>query len=168
MSVVYFITAREFNRVKIGFTAGDPKIRRNKIKADCPTPVVLEAVVAGGREEEATFHRQFAEHRVCGEWFSITAGIEQVILANKIPSPPLKRYLPANDVHPTSAALAEEMLAFCSCHDLTITDFSRQAANDKSFLASILTRRRRIWPETEAKVRRFMATYKPDAEADAA
>jgi hypothetical protein len=42
--------------------------------------------------------------------------------------------------------------------------------NDKCFVHDISSevKPRRIWPETEAKVRRFMATYKPDAEADAA
>lgn len=39
--------------------------------------------------------------------------------------------------------------------------------NDKPFVKQ-LEDGRRIWPETEARVRRFMATYKPDAEADAA
>jgi hypothetical protein len=41
------------------------------------------------------------------------------------------------------------------------------AMNDKSFVKN-LENGRRMWPETEAKVRRFMATYKPDTPQDAA
>lgn len=42
--------------------------------------------------------------------------------------------------------------------------FGRKAAKDWRFVKEIRGTRR-IWPETEAKVRRFMATYRPDATA---
>jgi hypothetical protein len=165
---VYFITAREFNRVKIGYTAGDPKIRRNKIRADCPTPVALEAVLDGHRDLEQSLHERFHAARVCGEWFIITAEIEALILEHRVPTPPLKRHHAPVRVHPSVADLAQEMVQFCTAHRLMPSDFSRRAVNDRSFLTSVLTRQRRVWPETEAKVRRFMATYRPDTSQDAA
>ena len=63
--------------------------------------------------------------------------------------------------------LLDDIKAFCETHGLSIWQFGEKSVNDKSFVKN-LEDGRRIWPETEAKVRRFMATYKPDAEQDAA
>jgi hypothetical protein len=63
--------------------------------------------------------------------------------------------------------LLEDIKAFCETHELSIWQFGELAMNDKSFVKN-LDNGRRVWPETEAKVRRFMATYRPDAEQDAA
>jgi hypothetical protein len=63
--------------------------------------------------------------------------------------------------------LLDDIKAFCTTHGLSIWQFGELAMKDKPFVKQ-LEDGRRIWPETEAKVRRFMATYKPDAEADAA
>lgn len=63
--------------------------------------------------------------------------------------------------------LLDDIKAFCATHDLSIWQFGEMSMNDKSFVKN-LDDGRRIWPETEAKVRRFMATYKPDAQQDAA
>lgn len=63
--------------------------------------------------------------------------------------------------------LLDDIKAFCETHGLSIWQFGERAMNDKSFVKNI-ENGRRIWPDTEAKVRRFMATYKPDAQQDAA
>lgn len=63
--------------------------------------------------------------------------------------------------------LLDDINAFCATHGLSIWQFGELAVNDKPFVKQ-LENGRRIWPETEAKVRRFMATYRPDAEQDAA
>ena len=63
--------------------------------------------------------------------------------------------------------LLADILAFCETHGLSIWQFGELALQDKPFVKQ-LKAGRRIWPETEAKVRRFMATYKPDAEDKAA
>ena len=63
--------------------------------------------------------------------------------------------------------LLDDIKAFCGTHELSIWQFGVLSMNDKSFVKN-LEDGRRIWPDTEAKVRRFMATYKPDAEQDAA
>jgi hypothetical protein len=62
--------------------------------------------------------------------------------------------------------LLEDIKAFCGTHGLSIWQFSELAMNDKSFVKSLEgDPPRRIWPETEAKVRRFMATYRPEKAA---
>jgi hypothetical protein len=63
--------------------------------------------------------------------------------------------------------LLEDIKAFCTTHGLSIWKFGELAMNDKSFVKN-LDDGRRIWPDTEAKVRRFMATYRPDTAQDAA
>jgi hypothetical protein len=62
--------------------------------------------------------------------------------------------------------LLDDIKAFCATHDLSIWKFGELAMNDKSFVKN-LEEGRRIWPDTEAKVRRFMATYKPAQDAAA-
>lgn len=47
------------------------------------------------------------------------------------------------------------------------TRFGEMSLNDKPFVGQLRTGRR-LWPETEAKVRHFMATYRPTPDAQAA
>lgn len=61
--------------------------------------------------------------------------------------------------------LLDDIKAFCATHDLSIWQFGERAMNDKSFVKNLEQDGRRMWPETEAKVRRFMATYKPEEKA---
>ncbi len=60
-------------------------------------------------------------------------------------------------------ALMEQLLsdirAFCTVHEMPVTRFGELAMNDKPFVSK-LEKGRRLWPETEAKVRTFMATYR--------
>ena len=68
------------------------------------------------------------------------------------------------DSHP----LLADVLAFVETHGLKESTFGRLAVNDWAFIRDLRGdngRPRRIWPETEQKVRRFMATYRPDAPA---
>ena len=60
--------------------------------------------------------------------------------------------------------LLDDIKAFCATHDLSIWQFGELSMNDKSFVKN-MEEGRRIWPETEAKVRRFMSTYRSDAAA---
>jgi hypothetical protein len=66
--------------------------------------------------------------------------------------------------------LLSDINLFCETHGLSISRFGELALNDKGFVHQLgnEAKPRRIWPETEAKVRRFMATYRPDAAQDAA
>lgn len=65
-------------------------------------------------------------------------------------------------------ALLNDVLAFCATHEMKESTFGRLAVNDWAFIRDLRGdngRERRVWPETEAKVRRFMATYRPQADA---
>jgi hypothetical protein len=62
------------------------------------------------------------------------------------------------------ATLLEEIRLFCATHGMKPSTFGEKALNDKPFVAQ-LEGGRRVWPETEAKVRRFMATYLPEQDA---
>lgn len=81
---VYFITAREVGRVKIG-CAYDPEQRLAKLQTMSPCDLALEAVLHGTYAEEGQIHKLFEEERVRGEWFTITEEIEAVIAANRAP-----------------------------------------------------------------------------------
>ena len=81
---VYFITARELGRVKIGYTASDPHVRLRHIQVGCPCPIKLEALIDGGRDVEAAIHQAFTAFRVRGEWFELCPAIELAIRACRI------------------------------------------------------------------------------------
>jgi len=54
--------------------------------------------------------------------------------------------------------LLPDIEAFLETHSVAPTAFGVMALNDRHLVRQ-LRRGRRLWPETEAKVRRFMATY---------
>lgn len=60
--------------------------------------------------------------------------------------------------------LLSDIEAFITTHTVSATWFGETALNDRHFVKQ-LRKGRRVWPETEQKVRRFMATYKPQQEA---
>jgi len=60
--------------------------------------------------------------------------------------------------------LLTDIEAFCERHKLSKWDFGAMALNDRPFVGQ-LENGRRVWPETEAKVRNFMAAYQPEADA---
>lgn len=60
------------------------------------------------------------------------------------------------------SSLLSDIHAFCEAQNIKPTRFGEMALNDKPFVSQ-LEAGRRVWPETEAKVRRFMATYRPEA-----
>jgi hypothetical protein len=64
--------------------------------------------------------------------------------------------------------LLADILAFIETHGISESTFGRDAVNDWSFIRDLRGdrgRKRRVWPETEARVRRFMATYRPEKVA---
>lgn len=62
--------------------------------------------------------------------------------------------------------LIHDIDAFCKAHNMTPWQFGVLALNDKPFVKQVRDGRR-VWPETEAKVRDFMRDYRPE-QADAA
>jgi hypothetical protein len=67
------------------------------------------------------------------------------------------------------STLSDDIAAFIQTHSMTDRQFGLAALNDPHLVANIMGRKgsrpRRLWPETEAKIRRFMATYRPEADA---
>ncbi len=59
--------------------------------------------------------------------------------------------------------------AFIATHGMKDSQFGILALNDKNLMAQLRgeggKRQRRLWPETEAKVKHFMATYRPESAA---
>lgn len=58
--------------------------------------------------------------------------------------------------------LLNDIRAFCDANHIKPTRFGEMALNDTAFVHK-LERGRRVWPETEAKARNFMASYRADA-----
>lgn len=65
-----------------------------------------------------------------------------------------------------SAPLIEAIDAFVAKNNMSPITFGRKALGDPHFVAQ-LRDGRRLWPETEAKVRGFMATYQAEPLAKA-
>jgi hypothetical protein len=66
---VYIIEAVGLDRIKVGFTSDLVK-RLRTIQTSCPAPVLLIAVIRGGRETERDIHRTLRPYRAYGEWFN--------------------------------------------------------------------------------------------------
>lgn len=56
------------------------------------------------------------------------------------------------------AKLLTDIQAFCEAQSIAPSRFGELALNDKAFVSQ-LRGGRRVWPETEAKIRNFMAGY---------
>lgn len=67
------------------------------------------------------------------------------------------------------STLLDEILTFCDTHGMAESQFGVGALNDKNLVADLRgdrgKRPRRLYPETEAAVRRFMVTYRPESAA---
>lgn len=68
---VYFVTARDVGRVKIGHSF-EPFQRISQLRSASPIPLCLERVCEGGKGREAELHQMFADHRLHGEWFLLS------------------------------------------------------------------------------------------------
>jgi hypothetical protein len=67
------------------------------------------------------------------------------------------------------STLLDEIATFCDTHKLSDRQFGELVANDKNLVPQLRgdggKRPRRLWPETEAKIRQEMASYRPQADA---
>lgn len=72
--MIYFITAREVGRVKIGFSE-EPRTRFMKMRTDSPMPLALERICEGNMRDERNLHMRFAKDRVNREWFNLSPEI---------------------------------------------------------------------------------------------
>lgn len=62
--------------------------------------------------------------------------------------------------------LLNDIDAFLRIHKLSDSAFGRQAVNDWKLIRQ-LRAGRRLWPDTEGRVRTFMVTYRPKGRAEA-
>lgn len=62
------------------------------------------------------------------------------------------------------ADLIHDIDTFCQRHEMSPWQFGVLALNDKPFVKQVRDGRR-VWPETEAKVRAFMASYRTQGRA---
>lgn len=60
------------------------------------------------------------------------------------------------------ATILSEIEAFLAARGMSASRFGSEALADKNFVKD-LRRGRRIWPETEHKLRLYMASYQPKA-----
>lgn len=65
------------------------------------------------------------------------------------------------------ADLVAAIEAFAAEAGMSEITFGRKAVSDPHFVRDIRGSRR-LWPETESKVRHFMATYRPTAKGSVA
>jgi hypothetical protein len=65
--------------------------------------------------------------------------------------------------------LLNDIATFCATHGMSERQFGEMVLKDKNLVPQLRgengKRPRRLWPETEAKVRREMAAYRPQASA---
>lgn len=107
--MIYFITAREVNRVKIGFSDA-PRIRFMKMRTDSPMPLALERVCEGDMGLERDLHQRFASDRRNGEWFDISPAIETFMASLPYAAAPSEKFsvnkaLIALGVAPSTASM---------------------------------------------------------------
>lgn len=62
--------------------------------------------------------------------------------------------------------LVDAIDAFVAKHEMSPITFGRKAMKDPHFVAQVRNGRR-LWPETEARVRQFMDEYVPEIRAAA-
>lgn len=67
--MIYFVRCQSTGRVKIGFSE-KPWLRFVKIQADCPTELVMAAIIDGDMGDEGALHAAYAQYNVRGEWFA--------------------------------------------------------------------------------------------------
>jgi hypothetical protein len=81
---VYFISARELDMVKIGYSF-NPIHRFRHLRTLCPVELTLEGAIPGDRSKEAELHRRFKLARVRGEWFKLTPDLRREIKRSSRP-----------------------------------------------------------------------------------
>ena len=73
-TIIYFIEALEFGRVKIGRT-DDVLVRMVELQCGSPARLVLRWAYCAPTSHEFELHRRFRNLRVIGEWFSLEGGL---------------------------------------------------------------------------------------------
>ena len=87
--MIYFIRAEGTNEVKVGYSKSSALTRLKRLQTGCSKKLVLEAVAHGDRREEQRLHRELADERLQGEWFTLSPR-RVGTLARVVSAPPEK------------------------------------------------------------------------------
>lgn len=145
--MIYFITAREVGRVKIGRT-GNVIARVAAIQSHSPVSVLLERVLEGGADLERELHERFASDRVLNEWFDLTPRIEKFM--SSAPA-----YLPPERCAGVGGDLLAEIEIFLVEADMSATSFGTLCLGDPPFVSQLRNGRNPL-ETTIARCRAFM------------
>lgn len=92
MGWIYFIGTHdsEVPWVKIGYTSGDPYVRRQMLQTGCPLALDVLVYAPGTPQDERTLHARFAAFQGQGEWFAMEGSLQAYIVDLIARSPPMK------------------------------------------------------------------------------
>jgi hypothetical protein len=75
--LIYYIACTATERLKIGYTRGEPEVRLKQLQTGSAAPLRLIACHQGTPDDERSLHEEFAEERVRGEWFQASERLLQ-------------------------------------------------------------------------------------------
>lgn len=70
--MIYYIACTATNRLKIGYTNGEPEVRLKQLQTGSAADLLLMACHDGGLDDERHIHAMFAHQRIRGEWFEMS------------------------------------------------------------------------------------------------
>jgi hypothetical protein len=77
--VIYYIACTATERMKIGYTRGEPEVRLKQLQTGSASTLRLIACHQGSPESERRLHEQFASDRIRGEWFNTSDALREHI-----------------------------------------------------------------------------------------
>ena len=77
--MIYFVEAVGADRIKIGFTDGEPEKRLAALATSSPFPMRLLCLIPGAVQSERDLHEAFADSRRNREWFAATPSLRAFI-----------------------------------------------------------------------------------------
>jgi hypothetical protein len=75
--MIYYIACSATERVKIGYTRGEPEVRLKQLQTGSAAELRLVACHGGSVEDERSLHEEFAEYRLRGEWFEMAEPVRR-------------------------------------------------------------------------------------------
>lgn len=70
--MIYYIACTSTQRLKIGYTQGEPEVRLKQLQTGSAADLRLMACHAGTLDDERQLHEKFASQRLRGEWFEMS------------------------------------------------------------------------------------------------
>lgn len=78
--IIYFLFAKEFNAVKIGFSSsGDINWRISRIQTGYPGDLELLKMIEATLLEENDYHRRFYKYHLSREWFKVEGELAEFL-----------------------------------------------------------------------------------------